>query len=80
MRSYHRLVLCVTYSIYGTNHATADAKLKVAQTREEAGNFKYENDYEIPVEYLAKRIADKNQVYTQHAYRRPLGVGELIRP
>jgi len=57
-----------------------DAKLQVDQTRKEAAEFKFDHSYEIPVEYLAKQVADRNQVYTQHAYIRPLGVGMLHNP
>mmetsp|Transcript_3608 Transcript_3608/g.10840 ORF Transcript_3608/g.10840 Transcript_3608/m.10840 type:complete len:248 (+) Transcript_3608:121-864(+) len=55
-----------------------DAKLQVEQTRSEAAEFKFEHAYEIPVDYLAKKVADRNQVYTQHAYMRPLGVALII--
>lgn len=55
-----------------------DAKMMVQRTRSEAAEFKFENAYEIPVEYLAKRVADENQIYTQHAYMRPLGVAMTI--
>jgi 20S proteasome subunit alpha 1 len=43
----------------------------------EAAQFRYKYDYEIPVQYLAKRIADISQIFTQHAFMRPLGVGEF---
>ncbi|GAB0495984.1 hypothetical protein I4F81_009019 [Pyropia yezoensis] len=55
-----------------------DAKAQVQRTRKEAAEFKFDYAYEVPVDYLAKRIADRNQVYTQHAYMRPLGVAMML--
>ncbi|KAB1218338.1 Proteasome subunit alpha type-6 [Morella rubra] len=54
---------------------TADARTLVQQARNEAAEFRFRYGYEMPVDVLAKWIADKSQVYTQHAYMRPLGVG-----
>jgi len=56
----------------------ADAKSQLTSARQQAAEFKYKNGYEIPVGYLAKRIADTCQVYTQHAYMRPLGVVPIL--
>jgi 20S proteasome subunit alpha 1 len=55
-----------------------DSKAMVQRTRNEAAQFMFDYAYEIPVEYLAKRVADENQIYTQHAYMRPLGVALTI--
>lgn len=55
-----------------------DAKAMVQRTRSEAAEFMFDYAYEIPVEYLARRVADENQIYTQHAYMRPLGVSLII--
>uniref|UniRef100_A0A803QRJ2 Proteasome subunit alpha type n=1 Tax=Cannabis sativa TaxID=3483 RepID=A0A803QRJ2_CANSA len=46
---------------------TADARTLVSQARNEAAEFK-----------LQIWIADKSQVYTQHAYMRPLGVVAMV--
>lgn len=55
-----------------------DAKAIVQRTRSITADFKFEYAYEMPVEYLARRVADENQVYTQHAYMRPLGVSLIV--
>lgn len=55
-----------------------DAKAMVQRARSEAADFQFDYAYEIPVEYLARRIADENQLYTQHAYMRPLGVSVTV--
>ncbi|KAK1309029.1 Proteasome subunit alpha type-6 [Acorus calamus] len=57
---------------------TADAKSLVQQARNEAAEFKFKWGYEMPVDVLAKWIADKSQIYTQHAYMRPLGVVAMV--
>jgi len=51
-----------------------DGKALLNRAREIATKFRFEKGYEIPVHYLAKRVADQSQVYTQYPSSRPLGV------
>ena len=53
---------------------TADARAAVTRARSEAAEFRYTYGYEMPCDALAKRIANINQVYTQRAAMRPVGV------
>eukprot|EP01094_Clydonella_sp_ATCC50884_P015019 TRINITY_DN25595_c0_g1_i1.p2 TRINITY_DN25595_c0_g1~~TRINITY_DN25595_c0_g1_i1.p2 ORF type:complete len:247 (+),score=84.26 TRINITY_DN25595_c0_g1_i1:50-790(+) len=52
----------------------ADIRAQVQRARFEAGEFKFKNGYECPVSYLAQRMGNINQVHTQQASMRPLGV------
>jgi len=49
-----------------------DIRNVVQKARHTAAEFRHEFGYEIPVDYLANRMADNFQVYTQHAYMRPM--------
>lgn len=42
-----------------------DGKMLVDLARYEASEFRSKYGYEIPIAYLALRLADRNQVYTQ---------------
>ncbi|KAI9627963.1 hypothetical protein KEM48_011900 [Puccinia striiformis f. sp. tritici PST-130] len=53
----------------------ADARAQVARAQSEAAEFRYQYGYEVPPDMLAKRLANINQVYTQRAATRPLGIG-----
>lgn len=55
-----------------------DARAIVQQARQQAAEFRFKYGYECPVDFLAKVLADKAQVYTQHAYMRPLGVVTML--
>jgi len=56
----------------------ADAKSLVTKARSTAADFQFTYGYECPADYLAKQMADQAQVYTQHAYMRPLGVSAIL--
>eukprot|EP00013_Stygamoeba_regulata_P023120 CAMPEP_0177650388 /NCGR_PEP_ID=MMETSP0447-20121125/11915_1 /TAXON_ID=0 /ORGANISM="Stygamoeba regulata, Strain BSH-02190019" /LENGTH=246 /DNA_ID=CAMNT_0019153253 /DNA_START=39 /DNA_END=779 /DNA_ORIENTATION=+ len=55
-----------------------DARYLALEAQMIASDFNYKFGYDIPVHSLARRIADKNQLSTQHAGKRPLGVDMII--
>eukprot|EP01095_Lingulamoeba_sp_RSL-Kostka_P009554 TRINITY_DN3322_c0_g2_i1.p1 TRINITY_DN3322_c0_g2~~TRINITY_DN3322_c0_g2_i1.p1 ORF type:complete len:245 (-),score=99.91 TRINITY_DN3322_c0_g2_i1:175-909(-) len=52
----------------------ADGRTFLQRAQYEAAEFRYKYGFPIPIDHLAKRLADINQVYTQHAWMRPLGI------
>lgn len=73
--SLHKVTRTVGVCLTGLK---ADGRAVLQEAREIAARFHMDFGYDIPVDYLAKRIADKAQVKTQYANMRPLGVATIV--
>ena len=56
----------------------ADGRALVQRARQDALNFRYNHGYDIPISFLANRVADINQIDTQHAGRRTVGADMIM--
>ncbi|CAE7283656.1 PAA1 [Symbiodinium sp. KB8] len=62
-----------------TRHSRAPPSRSVAiEARRIASEFQFDNGIAIPVDFLARRVADKAQVFTQHAGRRIFSVVVML--
>ncbi|GME87130.1 hypothetical protein B5S28_g2358 [[Candida] boidinii] len=56
----------------------ADGRSLAMRARSESAEYKYKYGYEMPIDALAKRMANLSQIYTQRAYMRPMGVSLMF--
>jgi len=66
----HKINQCIGCCVTGLE---GDGRFKVDVARKEASEWMYKYGYPMEADVMAKRMADLNQVYTQHASMRMLG-------
>jgi 20S proteasome subunit alpha 1 len=67
--------MCLFLSRNATHrNVQSDVRAQVSRAGAEAADFRYKYGYEIIPDALARRLANMNQVYTQRAAMRPLGI------
>jgi 20S proteasome subunit alpha 1 len=55
-----------------------DSRNLLIRMRQFAGDYRYEYGYEIPINVLGEKVSELAQMYTQHAYMRPLCVVSML--
>jgi len=55
-----------------------DSRYQCQKARQECHEFRHKFAYDVPVSYLARRMGDIAQIYTQHAYMRPIGAATVF--
>merc|ERR1711998_291050 len=55
-----------------------DARYQCTKARQECHEFRHKFAYDVPVSYPARRMGDIAQIYTQHAYMRPIGAATVF--
>lgn len=60
------------------NGIQADCRAIIQKARKDSADFRLKYGYNIPVDHLAIRMADMAQLYTQHAYMRPLAAVSIF--
>lgn len=55
-----------------------DGRFQVQRTRQEAAKFRHKYGFDVPVAFLAHRVGKLNQLNTQHAWMRPLGISMIL--
>jgi len=58
--------------------SAGDSRYQAQKARQECHEFRHKFAYDVPVSYLARRMGDIAQIYTQHAYMRPIGAGTVF--
>lgn len=73
--SLYKISDTIGCAIVGT---PGDSRYQCQKARQECHEFRHKFAYDVPVSYLANRMADIAQIYTQHAYMRPIGAATVF--
>lgn len=77
-RSVEKIFKIEDYIAVATSGLIADARILADYAREEASDYKFRYNEDIPVVELVKRISNLKRIYTQYGGVRPFGVSFLI--
>jgi len=77
-RSVEKIFKIEEYMACATSGLIADARILADYAREEASDYKFRYNENIPVVELVKRISNLKRIYTQYGGVRPFGVSFLI--
>merc|ERR1711907_36175 len=73
--SLYKISDTIGCAIIGT---PGDSRYQCQKARQECHEFRHKFAYDVPVSYLARRMGDIAQIYTQHAYMRPIGAATVF--